>query len=365
MSKSIPVIDVSALFASSDSSPPSPEALATAKELYNAASSWGFLQLINHNVPASLQSELLKASEAFFALPEADKLALDVRNGGLAWRGYMPLGGEGTRGRVDHKEGIYFGPEHGADHPLLGMPLHGKNQFPSQEQVPGMRKTVLEYIAEVTKLGTAVVAALSLGLGLEAGHLKGKWLEPEPVALFRCFKYAPLEPVEGEQAFGIGEHSDFGLLTILKQTSPGLQVKSPSGEWVDVPVLDNAFIVNVGDMLDQLTGGRLPSRFHRVLPPSPSAGARFSFPFFFDFAWTAEMKVLDLSHLPPLTSEETAEAEARWALGKFRKLQGQWWQYLAKKVQKVFPDLALPDFEANEAPSTRFTRPVLTAAAAA
>jgi isopenicillin N synthase-like dioxygenase len=86
----------------------------------------------------------------------------------------MPLGGEGTHGRVDHKEGVYFGPEHADDHPLLGMPLHGKNQFPSEDQVPGMRAAVLEYIAEVTKVGVAVVAGLSLGLGLEAGYLKAR-----------------------------------------------------------------------------------------------------------------------------------------------------------------------------------------------
>lgn len=138
-------------------------------------------------------------------------------------------------------------------------------------------------------------------------------------------------------------------------------MKSPQGEWVDVPVLDNAFVVNVGDMLDQLTGGRLPSRAHRVLPPSPTAGARFSFPFFFDFAWTAPMAPLELAHLPPLTAEEQAAAAARWQRGTFKKVEGQWWQYLAKKVQKVFPDLALPDFDTNKAPSTRFTRPVLTA----
>ncbi|KAJ7099526.1 2OG-Fe(II) oxygenase [Mycena belliarum] len=357
---SIPVIDCSALFALS-ASPPSAEALATARELYAAASTWGFFQLTNHPVSPTLQSDLLKAAQIFFDLPEADRLALDVRDGGVAWRGYMPLGGEGTHGRVDHKEGIYFGPEHSDDHPLAGMPLHGKNQFPGEAQVPGMRSTILEYISEVTKVGIAVTAGLSLGLGLEADYLKERLLKPEPVALFRCFKYATIEPGASAEIYGIGEHCDFGLLTILKQASAGLQVKSPQGDWVDVPVLENAFVVNVGDMLDQLTGGRLPSRAHRVVPPPPSAGPRYSFPFFFDFAWNAPMTPLDLSHLPPLTVKEAAGAQQRWQRGTFKKVEGQWWQYLAKKVQKVFPDLALPDFDANAAPSTRFTRPVLTA----
>lgn len=70
------------------------------------------------------------------------------------------------------------------------------------------------------------------------------------------------------------------------------------------------------------------------------------------------MKRLSLDHLPPLTEEEQELARKRWANTTFRKVEGTWAQYLAKKVQKVFPDLDLPDFEPNAAPSTRFTRVV-------
>ncbi|KAF8132217.1 hypothetical protein K438DRAFT_824381 [Mycena galopus ATCC 62051] len=107
------------------------------------------------------------------------------------------------------------------------------------------------------------------------------------------------------------------------QASAGLQVKSPTDEWVDVPVLPNAFVINVSDMFDQLTAGRLPSRAHRVLPPSPSAGPRFSFsfPIFFDFAWNAHMAHLDaeLAHLPPMTPQQKTGAEARWTRGTFKR----------------------------------------------
>jgi isopenicillin N synthase-like dioxygenase len=53
----------------------------------------------------------------FFALPPEHKEVLHVRNGGRAWRGWMPFGGELTKGRTDRKEGLYLGPEHLADHP--------------------------------------------------------------------------------------------------------------------------------------------------------------------------------------------------------------------------------------------------------
>lgn len=108
-------------------------------------------------------------------------------------------------------------------------------------------------------------------------------------------------------------------------------------------------------MFDQLTHGRYRSRPHRVHRPAPCSPPRFSFPLFFDFAWNAEMKRLPLEHLPPLSEEERRLAELRWSATTFRDINGKWSQYLARKVQKVFPDLCLPDFEANSGPSTRFT----------
>lgn len=156
----------------------------------------------------------------------------------------MPWGGEGTKGSTDQKEGFYGGPELNPkdDHPLKGMPTYGKNQFPD-EDVPEMRKVVLEYIEMVTELGLTISDAISVGLGLEKGEVRRRVLEPEPIQLFRAFKYSGREGVE---SCGIGEHSDFGFLTILSQNAAGLQVFSPSGEWVDVPVIPDSFVVNGG-----------------------------------------------------------------------------------------------------------------------
>ncbi|PTB35341.1 hypothetical protein M441DRAFT_62822 [Trichoderma asperellum CBS 433.97] len=337
------------------------EGRETIQAIYDAVSSWGFFLLTNTPVTQNQQTALLNSAKQFFDLPMEKKVALDVANGGVAWRGYMPLGGEYTHGRQDWKEGFYVGPEHEDDHALTGMPLHGRNQFPDAD-LPSMRNDVLKYLEQVSELGKMLTEVLSLGLKLEKNELRRAWLEPEPILLFRCFKYSPLlEATESQslkESFGIGEHTDFGYLTILKVDSPGLQILSPSDEWVDVPVIENAFIVNVGDMLDQLTHGRFRSRPHRVQRPKSVSPPRYSFPLFFDFAWNTKMQRLSLDHLPPLTAEEQELARKRWANTSFRKVEGTWAQYLAKKVQKVFPDLNLPDFEPNKAPSTRFTRVV-------
>ncbi|KAL6862080.1 hypothetical protein J3F83DRAFT_221986 [Trichoderma novae-zelandiae] len=355
MASSIPEINLAPYL----TDPSSPEARETVQAVYDAASKWGFFLLTNTPVTQDQQTALLDSAKQFFNLPLDEKKALDVANGGVAWRGYMPMGGEFTHGRQDYKEGLYIGPEHDESHALAGMPLHGRNQFPDA-RLPDMRGNVLNYVDQVTELGKTLTDVFSLGLKLEKNELRQAWLEPEPIVLFRCFKYTPFaEAVESDktkQTFGIGEHTDFGYLTILKVDSPGLQILSPSDEWVDVPVVEGAFVVNVGDMFDQLTHGRFRSRPHRVQRPGPGSSPRYSFPLFFDFAWNTKMQRLSLDHLPPLNEEEEELARKRWANTTFRQVEGTWAQYLARKVQKVFPDLDLPDFEPNSAPSTRFKR---------
>jgi isopenicillin N synthase-like dioxygenase len=203
MAEQLPVIDLALYYATEARSP---ERRRVAQLLHEAASEWGFFLVTNTSVSSETQCSLVSAVQSFFDLPEETKLALDVRAGGPAWRGYMPLGGEHTHGHLDWKEGLYVGPEHADNHPHFGLPLHGKNQFPDQA-LPEMRHKVLEYVDQVTDLGKTLTDMFSLALGLEM-DLRRRLLEPEPVVLFRCFNYAPVqENKSGEEGYGIGEHT--------------------------------------------------------------------------------------------------------------------------------------------------------------
>ncbi|PVF92536.1 Clavaminate synthase-like protein [Serendipita vermifera] len=316
----------------------------------------GFLPYQESRIPPDLWKQIFQSADDFFALPEEKKLALHVKDGGVAWRGFMPRGGEATHGFMDHKEGLYFGTEHQENHHHAVLPLHGKDQFPD-DTVPTMRSSILTYIDQVTKLGKCLSDAISLSLGSDVGYMRQHFLSPEPVASVRYFKYfAPEDNPEGK--WGIGEHTDFGYLTILNQGSPGLQILSPTKEWVDVPADEDTLVCNVGDMIDMMTGGRFKSVPHRVRPPPPGS-YRISFPFFFDFSWDAKMVHLPLGHLMPLSQQQEEEAKARWANSTFTGFNDpiSWClaHYLAKKVKKVFLDLDMPDFEHNSKLSTRFT----------
>lgn len=102
-----------------------------------------------------------------------------------------------------------------------------------------------------------------------------------------------------------------------------------------------------------MTGGRYISAKHRAVCPEAGV-ARLSVPFFFDPGWNAKIKEFPLGHLDPLSDEKSGQAHERWEKNTtFTGLTGIWAQYLAKKVQKIFKDMPLPNFVGNKAASTR------------
>jgi isopenicillin N synthase-like dioxygenase len=249
---------------------------------------------------------------------------------GRAWRGYFPVGGELTSGEPDLKEGLYFGAEHAADDPRAraGVALHGANLFPAQ--VPELRPAVLDFMSAAAVTAQAILAGIALGLDLDAGYFREHYTE-RPTTLFRIFRYPPAPA--GDSRWGVGEHTDYGLLTLLAQDDVGgLQVRSRDG-WIDAPPIENTLVCNLGDMLDRLTGGWFRSTPHRVR--NASGRERFSFPFFFDPDFDAEIVPLPSSGAH--RRDDTAE---RWDRADVHAFQGTYGEYLSSKVSKVFPDLA-------------------------
>ncbi|HZM32337.1 MAG TPA: 2OG-Fe(II) oxygenase family protein [Acidimicrobiales bacterium] len=290
----------------------------------------GFFYVVGHGVDPALAERVDAAARAFFARPEDEKAAIAMARGGRAWRGWFPLGGELTSGVPDGKEGLYFGAELGPDHPRVaaGTPLHGANLFPASP--PDLRGTVLAWLDAMTALGHRLASLAAAGLGLDPGwfaaHLTG-----DPTILFRIFRYPPSPP--GVGGWGVAEHTDYGLLTILRQDDAGgLEVRTTDG-WVDAPPVPGSFVVNIGDMLDRMTGGRYRSTPHRVR--NTSGGDRVSLAFFFDPSWDAEVVPL------PIAGDISADdAATRWDGASLRAWQGTYGEYLLAKVAKVFPELA-------------------------
>jgi isopenicillin N synthase-like dioxygenase len=327
---SLPVIDVAPLVSSGPSTAlRASAATLTATEIRDACRSAGFFYIVGHGVDAALQERLESLSREFFAQPAEKKLAIRMELGGTAWRGYFPVRGELTKGKPDLKEGLYFGAELPDDHPRVaaGTPLHGRNLFPD---IPGFRETVLDYIAAMTRLGHALMQGLGLSLGLDASYFDDRYTR-DPLVLFRIFNYPVSEPTTAEPDWGVGEHTDYGLLTILKQDDVGgLQVKGPSG-WIDAPPIPGSFVCNIGDMLDRMTGGFYRSTPHRV--HNPSGRARLSFPFFFDPGFDADIR-------PIVPGSAVVDDKAdRWDGASVHEFSGTYGDYILAKVSRVFPEL--------------------------
>jgi isopenicillin N synthase-like dioxygenase len=320
--RGLPVIDVAPLVAGSG------DRRAVVEAIGAACRDAGFFYVVGHGVPAALEDRLVAESRRFFALPAEAKREIAMERGGLAWRGWFPVGGELTSGRPDEKEGIYFGAELPADHPLVAArtPLHGRNLFPAS--LPGLREAVLDYMEALTRLGHRLMAGISLSLGLPESHFAERYTG-DPLTLFRIFRYPP---VQGESAWGVGEHTDYGVLTILKQDDVGgLEVRSRAG-WLAAPPLPGSFVCNIGDMLDRMTRGLYRSTPHRVRNPAPRD--RLSFPFFFDPGWNAVVEPLALGGPAPAD-----DRDERWDRASVHEFRGSYGDYLLAKVSKVFPEL--------------------------
>jgi len=320
----LPVIDVGPLVRGS------PDLDDVARAIDAACREHGFFYIVGHGVDDALQEQLDVQARRLFALPERAKAAVAMAHGGPAWRGWFPLEGELTSGRPDRKEGFYLGAELSGDDPRVraGTPLHGPNLFPPE--LPELRTAVLEYLDAMTALGHALLRGVARALDLDAGWFDAH-LTADPLILFRIFRYPP-GTASADDGWGVAEHTDYGLLTILRQDDAGgLEVHAPSG-WIAAPPLEGSFVCNLGDMLERMTGGRYRSTPHRVR--NTSAHDRLSFPFFFDPAWDAQVVPV------PLAGEGPAEARARWDGEDVHAFDGTYGEYLLGKVAKVFPDLA-------------------------
>ncbi|MEI8238128.1 MAG: 2OG-Fe(II) oxygenase family protein [Actinomycetota bacterium] len=280
---------------------------------------------------AQARVELLDLAAAFFARPDIDKARSSMERGGHAWRGWFPLDGELTSGAPDHKEGYYFGTELPPD----PRAMHGPNLWP--DEPAALRPAVTEWMREMEELGQRLLSAMAAGLGLAADFF-ARGLTAAPTCLFRIFRYPP-HPQRATASWGVGEHTDYGLLTLLATDgTPGLEVKS-RGEWHAVAADAGLVVGNLGDMLDRLTGGRYRSNAHRVR--NHADHDRYSLPFFLDPGWDASVAPLEFDDgwVTPL---DTAERWDRADLRHLDTMYATYGDYLTAKTARVFPHLPPP-----------------------
>jgi isopenicillin N synthase-like dioxygenase len=274
MTSRIPVLDLEAYLAGR---PGARE--ATAAELRDALEDVGFFIVVNHGVPRDLIAGTFEQARRFHAQPADVKLALRMNehnNGYMAMGRYAVWTSEvNANDKPDLNEAFFVKRERAPDDPLRrsGRRFVGPNRWP--DGLPGFRETVLAYTDAVDALGRRLLPACAVALELPADHFDAVFAESQ--FSFRLSHYPPVAAAPNQ--FGIAPHTDANFLTFLAQTEvPGLQLRLPSGEWLDVPYVPDSYAVNAGDMMHRWTNGRFKSTPHRALPPV--GRDRYAIPFF-------------------------------------------------------------------------------------
>ncbi|MEM6381801.1 MAG: 2-oxoglutarate and iron-dependent oxygenase domain-containing protein [Pseudomonadota bacterium] len=255
----IPVLDYSQ-FTSGDRS-------AFVNAWGEAARGPGFVVIKNHGVPSDLIEAMFTRADAFFGQPvkEKNKVSIDKSPHN---RGYAGTGSESLdekSGVMDQKEAYNMGLDLAPSDPrvLAGEPYRGVNMWPN---VPGFADTFKAYFNAVTELGQNLHRAIALDLGLAEDFFAGHF--DASMSTLRVLRYPPANnPSPGE--IGAGAHTDYGSITLLMTDGvPGLQVKPrDNDDWIDVPHVDGAFVVNIGDLLMRWTNDVYVSNPHRVQRP--------------------------------------------------------------------------------------------------
>ena len=246
-------------------------------ELGSAYREWGFAGIRNHGIAQSLIDDAYDVFAQFFALPEETKRKYHVAGGGGA-RGYTPFGVETAKGaqHSDLKEFWHIGREIPRDSMYAGdMP---PNLWP--DEVPRFREVGYGLYQALDQLGSRVLSALALHIGLPETYFRDK--TDSGNSILRPIHYPPITTPDVPNVRA-GAHEDINLITLLVGASAeGLEVKSRKGEWVPFTADADTIVVNIGDMLQRLTNHVYPSTTHRVVnPPGEKARQpRYSTPFF-------------------------------------------------------------------------------------
>lgn len=260
-------------------------------KLADAARRIGFFYLTGHGIELARQQQVLKLAADFFALPVVDKLAVKMANT-PHFRGYTRLQGELTLGKPDLREQFDIMQEEVANPQQSDVPiwwqLQGPNQWPSQ--LPQMKSTLLAWQQDLADTSVTLLRALAVALEQPESAFDAT-IEAGPYQHMKLIRYPGADGQTSGQ--GVGAHKDPGYLTlVLQDKQSGLEVQTDNG-WLSIPPLADAFVVNIGELLELASNGYLKATNHRVTSP-PAGVERYSCAFFMAAQLNATVPLLPL-----------------------------------------------------------------------
>lgn len=272
----IPVIDLEPALSGSAA-----DKRAVAAEIDRTCTEIGFFTIKGHGVPLSLMNELRDKANTFFAQPLSEKLKAAHPDPKMP-RGYRALGiealsfGNDKETPADLKEYYHLGRERWPDESYYSQGEGPRYFIPNlwPENPAGFGAAAEKYYNALEQLSERMMELTALALGLPETFFQNKIDKHITAIRLNYYPEQTAAPKPGQ--LRAGDHTDYGLLTILngENVPGGLQVKTRSGDWIDVETDQDTFVVNIGDLLMRWTNDRWVSNVHRVINPPDSVAAR-------------------------------------------------------------------------------------------
>jgi isopenicillin N synthase-like dioxygenase len=247
-------------------------------ELYQAFHGFGFVYVNNHGISSELIDYAFYLSKTFFSLSIKEKKG-SVWTGPSSNRGYIGVGKEwaNPEGPIDLKEAFTIG----CEFPEIECNRVSKGVNPWPPLGEDFKRIMLILYEESTRVAELLLEALAIALNLDRSFFKIHHTHKEHS--LRLLHYPPIEQTPQPGQMRIGEHSDYGSLTLLFQRQEGgLEVLSNENKWVEAPYIPGTVLVNAGDLMKIWSGGIFRSAKHRIqIPIGESANRpRYSMAFF-------------------------------------------------------------------------------------
>ncbi|VFQ79239.1 unnamed protein product [Cuscuta campestris] len=304
----IPVIDLSKLLITSSDDVNSPLFLDELSNLSHACQHWGFFQVVNHGVEKRLLEEMEKLAMDFFMQPLEEKRKYAMAPGGI--QGYGQAFVFSQDQKLDWCNMFALGVHpHSIRVPSLwpsNPPHFGETVETYTREMKGLCEKLMKYIG-ITLNGNGDVFDRAFAKGC--------------VQAVRMNYYPPCP--RPDLVLGLSPHSDGSALTVLQQPNfgpPGLQILNDKNEWVQVPSLPNALVINVGDTIEVLTNGKYKSVEHRAV--TDKERDRLSIVTFY-----APSYEMEIGPLPEMVTEDNPAQFRTYNHGEFSK------HYVTSKLQ--------------------------------
>ncbi|MEO1056212.1 MAG: 2-oxoglutarate and iron-dependent oxygenase domain-containing protein [Actinomycetota bacterium] len=236
---------------------------ALAAEVADICHRVGFFVVVGHSIDASFIDSIFEMMHDLFALSDEQKATIDKRRS-RHFRGWEAVGTEYTNNRPDIREQVDLWSERPARAPDVEpayLRLLGPNQWFDDDVLPGSAALMQRWFVEMGALADELLGVLSLGLELDETYLT-QLFGDEPMSLTKLIRYPPT-PAGGA---GVNAHHDAGFLTLLAPgPTPGLQIQNPAGAWIAAPHVPGGLIVNLGEMIQGVSGNYFVATPHRVI----------------------------------------------------------------------------------------------------